>query len=133
MHAMLINLATGPAGAGEAAAAISVSSVWDFLIKGGIMMIPLGVCSFIVLAVTFERLVVLRRSRVVPKRLEHDLLGALESGAPTTRKDALDVCRKSRSPMGRILEAGVLQFGRPIEFVEKHVAAAAEHEIFELR
>ncbi len=130
LESVLIATTNAAAGGAEA---MTVTSVWDFLMKGGLMMIPLGVCSFIVLAVTIERLILLRRSRIVPRELERELGRVLESDGANVKRDALKVCRKSNSPMGRILESGVHQFGRPVEFVEKHVAAAAEHEVFELR
>ncbi len=38
------------------------------LVRGGIMMIPLVICSFLVVLITFERLFILRKSRLVPKR-----------------------------------------------------------------
>ncbi|MBU2646663.1 hypothetical protein KKI24_18285, partial [bacterium] len=37
------------------------------LIRGGIMMIPLGICSFLVVLITIERLFILRGNRLVSK------------------------------------------------------------------
>jgi len=33
--------------AGEGGSAVAVQSVWDFVIKGGPMMIPIGICSLV--------------------------------------------------------------------------------------
>ena len=42
-------------GAAEAASSIEVQSVWDFVVKGGLMMIPIALGSLIALTVIIER------------------------------------------------------------------------------
>ncbi|MEM9065633.1 MAG: MotA/TolQ/ExbB proton channel family protein [Planctomycetota bacterium] len=125
-------IATAAASAPNADSAVAVQSVWDFLVKGGVMMIPIGLCSLIVMTVTIERLMVLRKSAVMPKGLENAVNKALnqETGAKTA---ALKACKNSNSPLGRILTAGVSVAGRPIEAVERRLANAGEHELFDLR
>ena len=58
---MMMSQAGDPASqaaqAAEAAAAADVQSVWDFVLKGGLMMIPIGLCSLIALTVFGERLI----------------------------------------------------------------------------
>ncbi|MHC4588929.1 MAG: hypothetical protein ACYTAQ_06220 [Planctomycetota bacterium] len=39
----------------ELAASVQVESVWDFVQKGGLMMIPIGLCSLVALTVIVER------------------------------------------------------------------------------
>lgn len=110
--------------------AVAVSSVWDFVVKGGVMMIPIGVCSLIVLAVTIERLITLSRRRIIPPKFLDSLRPHLE------RHDldaALATCKKSSTPIARIMASGIRQFGRPVELVEKHMTSAGEAEIFTLR
>jgi biopolymer transport protein ExbB len=41
----------------------------DFLLKGGLFMIPLGLCSILALTIIIERGIALRRNGVVPKSL----------------------------------------------------------------
>ena len=64
--------------------AVAVQSLWDFIEKGGVMMIPIGICSFVALAIFFERMMSLRRSKVIPtaflpglKKILKDLRQAL--------------------------------------------------------
>ena len=58
--------------------AMQVQSVWDFVRKGGIMMIPLGLCSLVALAVVAERLIVLRKSQIIPSGFLKKLAGVIE-------------------------------------------------------
>ncbi len=42
-----------------------MQAIWDFLVKGGPTMIPLGICSVVGLAVALEKLFFLRRKRIL--------------------------------------------------------------------
>jgi hypothetical protein len=49
------------AGAGDnVPASVQVESVWDFVQKGGLMMIPIGLCSLVAVTVIVERFISLR-------------------------------------------------------------------------
>ena len=121
------------AATGDAAnASMAVGSVWDFVMKGGWMMIPIGICSLVVLAVSVERAIVLRRKDVVPDDFERGLMPTLDGGV-RTKRDAEAYCEKSGTPVARTVLAGVERIGRPIETIEKHMVSAGEHEIFKLR
>lgn len=111
---------------------VSVGSVWDFVLKGGLLMIPIGICSLVVVAVSVERAIVLRRKDIVPDGFEAGLLPKLEQGL-RGKRDAEQFCTQSASPIGRTVLAGVERMGRPMETIEKHMAAAGEHEITQLR
>jgi len=122
------------------AGSMSVGSVFDFVRKGGIMMIPIGICSLLVVAVAAERSAVLRRSRVIPRSFERGLLELMRGsagngggGGRTARQDALDHCRAHDSPAARMILAGLDKLGHSNEVVEKHLGAAGEQEVFLLR
>ena len=107
-----------------------VNTVWDFVLKGGVMMIPIGVCSLAVLAVVFERVIVLRRRRVVPKGFADGLARHLGKGH---REPALAYCREDGSPVARVFEAALSRMDQSPERVEKHMAAEGEQQVFLLR
>ena len=122
---------TGPALNADSAA-VQVQSVWDFVLKGGPMMIPIGVCSLVALAVFVERLITLRRCKVIPP----DFLPALQSVMEKNGDDyagALECCRRSGSPIANIFAAGIRSLGASVELVEKHIEQAGEREVFKLR
>lgn len=105
-------------------------SVFELATKGGIMMIPIVLCSLVVVAVVLERLAVLRLPRVVPPGFEKKLHAAMQAGGPS---DAKEVCKKSNSPAARVIAAGLDKLGHAHEIVEKHLTAQGEHELFLLR
>ena len=55
-------------------------SVWEFVLKGGFMMIPIGICSLVALTVIVERAVVLSRGSVVPPGFVAGLRKILDGG-----------------------------------------------------
>jgi len=111
---------------------IAVNSVLDFMLKGGVMMVPIGVCSLVVLAVVVERLIVLRHSKIIPPGFVDGLDKILSRGLQAKSK-ASTYCTDNDSPIAEILAAGVGQLGRAPERVEKHLAATGEMVVFRLR
>lgn len=76
--------------------------VWEFLARGGPVMIPIALGSVTALAILFERLWVLRRSAVAPPRLFPGFRSLVARGEVDT---ALGLCKSSPTPLARILEA----------------------------
>mgnify|MGYP001029469434 CR=1 FL=1 len=105
-------------------------SVFALATKGGIMMIPITLCSLVVVAVVLERLAVLRLPRVVPPGFEKKLHEAMASG---DTQGARTVCTKHDSPGARVIAAGLDKLGHTTEVVEKHLTAAGENELYLLR
>ena len=79
--------------------------MYAYLVKGGILMIPILVCSVVALAVFFERVWALRENRVAPRRFA-------DKAEELVRKDNLDeaITYAARIP---VEETGTLEV-RPI-------------------
>jgi len=121
------NNAAAPAPA-PAAGDLQVNSAFDFLIKGGWAMIPIGVCSLVALAIIVERVLTLRRGRVVPASVVRRLRQAAGD-----RAKGLEIARASNSPIARILEVAIRRAHEPQELLEKHVEEAGSREVVGLR
>ncbi|MCH7760938.1 MotA/TolQ/ExbB proton channel family protein [candidate division TA06 bacterium] len=76
----------------------------DFFNKGGPFMWPLLVCSVLGLAFVLERFVTFFLARANPKRFVQDLKEAIKKGGV---KEAITICEGNRSPVARILSAGL--------------------------
>lgn len=112
--------------------AAQVQSVLDYIQKGGVMMIPIGIASLVMLAVAVERLLSLRRRNIIPSKFLEGLQSELEKSGHD-RDRALAYCKKNQSPIANICAAGIKKIGRPVEAIEKAVQDAGEWEIFKLR
>ncbi len=118
--------------AAEAAASMAVESVWDFVVKGGPMMIPIGLSSLIAFTVVVERIISLRRKRVIPRGFLDGLKKEL-NGNPRDPKRAVAYCENDGSPVANVFAAGLKRSAGPIEVVERHIKEAGQREVLKLR
>ena len=112
-----------------------INSVLEMMQKGGIMMIPIGLCSLIVVAVAVERAAVLRAGRIVPKGFRKGLDRAMDSAEDDVdaRRAGRAYCKDRPSPAANLILAGLEKLGHSGEVVEKHMAAAGEDEVYLMR
>ncbi len=86
-----------------AAAATSLNErIWDFLLTGGPFMIPIGICSFVGVAVCIHRALSLRWAAVIPVALRPDLARVGEVFREGRAAKLLLDLKRSDSPLGRI-------------------------------
>lgn len=79
--------------------------LFDIVERGGLAMVPLLLCSFFALAVVVERWAWgLRRSRIIPKALLHDIRRLLTKGSLDT---ILEFCKSNNSALSRITIAAI--------------------------
>ncbi len=99
--------------------------VWELLKKGGYTMIPLGLCSVIALMVTLERLISLRRKKVLPQALVSASESCWRRG---DFEEAAQVCERFDSPLGRVLKAGLARRRLGLGEMERAMVGAGQHE-----
>ena len=107
-------------------AGTNLSSLFDMLIDGGPMMVPIALCSVVALAYTVERSIRLRDGELGSQRLGDSIVAALRSDGP---QNALDICDRTSKPLGRVLGAGLRRFRSPVTEMEKAVEDAGSREI----
>ncbi|MBW3596673.1 MAG: MotA/TolQ/ExbB proton channel family protein [Planctomycetes bacterium] len=118
-----VNLPAPDAAAEEGA--IRMKNLLDVVREGGILMIPIGLCSFLLCVVVFERTIMLRRGRVVPRPFVKRFLQQLGEGE-LDREQARELCEKNRSPVSVVFAGAVRKWGRPSVEVEQAIIDAGE-------
>jgi biopolymer transport protein ExbB len=111
---------------------IPTKSLLGIIREGGLVMLPLLVCSFIMLVFVFERSISLRRGRVVPGPFVKRFLHQLEDGQ-LDRDQAVLVCEENGSPVARVFSAAVKKWGRPAVEMEQAIIDTGERVVHELR
>ena len=109
----------------DAGPAIPTQSMFDMLVAGGPIMIPILLASFLMLLIVFERLICLRKRRVVPRMFIQRFLLQLREGA-LDRSDALERCEEESSYIARVFAAAVRKWGKPAVEVEQAVLDEGE-------
>jgi biopolymer transport protein ExbB len=92
---------------------------------GGPLMIPIGICSFALFVFVFERVISLRRGRVIPRPFVKRFVNQVEEGL-LDRDDALQLCEDNRSPVSEVFAAAVQKWGKPSVEVEQAVIDCGE-------
>lgn len=101
-------------------------SLLDLIMKGGFIMIPLGVLSVLTVYFFFERFMVLKKSSKLDPNFMNNIKDYIHNG----NKDAAKaLCRNSASPAARIIEKGVSRIGKPLKEIEEAMESVGKLEI----
>lgn len=98
----------------------------------GPFLYPLGLTSIIVVWFSIERLVVLRRGRVIPRPFVRRFFDHLEEGK-LDPKSALKLCEESGSPIAYIFAHGLRKWGKSSVEVEQAIIDGGERQVSQLR
>jgi biopolymer transport protein ExbB len=130
--------AAGAAAAGGQAAIEStantaeIETLWDLVVKGGVLMIPIGLCSLIALTVFVERAISLRRRRIIPAGFLDGLRQQFESNADDPGR-AIEYCANDGSPVANVFAAGLKRLSGPIEWIERQISEAGQRDVLKMR
>ncbi|MRS01687.1 MotA/TolQ/ExbB proton channel family protein [bacterium] len=104
-------------------------SFMDILTKGGIVMVPIGLISFIGLYVFIERYLTIRRRVSSDVDFMNNIYDTILRGQTDT---ALSLCRRTTKPIARMIEKGITTLGRPIKEVEEAIEIVGKFEVYDL-
>ena len=112
-----------------APAATESLSLFSLLWEGGVLMIPLLLCSIAMVYIFVERWMAIRKARSTDPnflaRIREQVLAGNISGAKS-------VARSQQAPEGRMIEKGLNRLGKPIDHIEKSMENTGKLEIFKL-
>jgi biopolymer transport protein ExbB len=110
-------------------AATSTLSIIDLAIKGGWVMIPIGLLSIVALYLFIERVLVINKANQDPDplmaRVKEMVLRGDIAGAKM-------VCAQHDTPIARMIEKGIARIGSPLKNIEGSIENVAKIEIFRL-
>jgi len=111
-----------------AAAGSAKIDLWELAQRGGVLMIPISLVSLIVVTFGLERMIALRRRKVLPPVLFDGLtrLAGQKGGLDPRRAYAL--CKKHPSTASRVILDMLMRLGRPHGEVEQALRDASERE-----
>jgi biopolymer transport protein ExbB len=109
----------------EPRALIPTTDLEKIIHDAGPLMYAILLCSFLLVGFLLERIVSLRRSRVIPKPFVTRFLQQLREGQ-LDREQALELCETNGSPVAQVFAGAVRKWGRPGVEVEQGVIDAGE-------
>lgn len=111
---------------------IPMTNLLSVIQRGGVLMIPIIGCSMIMLVFVMERLLYLRRSRIIPRSFVRGVIEQLEQ-QQLTKEEAIALCDDNGSPMAQLFAAALKKYGRPAVEVEQAVLDSGERVTNQLR
>jgi biopolymer transport protein ExbB len=111
------------------AAAHPQMSLFDLLLSGGWIMVPLALLSVLTIYFIIERYLTIRQAAKVDPNFMNNIRSMLLDGKMDA---ALNLCRSTNSPIARLLEKGIKRLGKPIKEIESAVENTGRLEIYKL-
>ncbi len=123
-----VDTATKAAAATTAAAPEQIS-VFYLLKEGGVLMIPLLLCSLILIYVFVERLLVIRKASAVDDRFMSSIRDHITSDNLVA---ARSLAKNTAGPIPRIIDKGISRIGKPMDHIEKSMESAGKLEVYQM-
>ena len=101
----------------------------DLILKGGWVMVPIGILSVIAVFLMVERYITISRASKVDSGFMANIKAMLMDGKADA---ALSLCRSTNTPIARLLEKGIKRLGKPIKEIESAVENTGKLEIYKL-
>lgn len=122
---LIMQVGSGPA---ENANAMKLTLL-DLTIKGGWVMIPIILLSFVAAYIFIERFYVIRNAT----REDNNFMNRIKDYIHDGKLDAaLALCRSTDSPSARMVEKGISRLGRPLQDISTAIENVGKLEISKL-
>lgn len=103
--------------------------MWQTIVAGGWVMLPILMCSALALAIGIERLWALRRAQVIPPNLVEQIPDLARTGElQTAQRQAL----QEDSPLGRVLAAALGKRQEDWAIKREHIEEAGRHVVHDM-
>lgn len=104
-------------------------SLFALLKEGGLLMIPLLLCSVAMVYIFAERFAAIRKAAVIDSNFMLRIREQIVSG---NLQGAKSQCRNTQSPVARMIEKGINRIGKPVDSIEKAMETAGKLEVYQL-
>lgn len=97
-------------------------NLFELILKGGIIMIPIGLLSLLSIYFMIERFVFINQAQKLENNFIPNLKDLLSKG---DLKAARAYCQRVNTPISRVIEKGVHRIGKPIKDIESAMESVA--------
>lgn len=104
-------------------------SILELALKGGSVMIVIGILFIVALYIFLERIFTLQKATKSPENMMEKVKGLVLNGDIEGAKRA---CAKVNSPIARMLEKGLSRIGSPLKNIETSIEYIGKIEIYRL-
>lgn len=111
------------------AAPAAKMNLFDLLIKGGVIMIPLALLLALAIFFFFERLIAINKASKIDANFMNMIRDNILSGNVTA---ARALAKNTNNPVARMIDKGLQRVGKPIDYIEKSMESVGKLEIYKM-
>jgi biopolymer transport protein ExbB len=104
-------------------------SLWQTLVSGGVIMIPLAVLFVGALYFFFERLIAIKKASKIDDNFMRIIRDHVVNGNVSA---ARSFSKNNENPVARIIDKGIQRIGKPIDAIEKSMDNVGALELYKL-
>lgn len=104
-------------------------NVFELLLQGGWIMVPLGLLSLIAVFVFFERYIFIRKASQSDDNFMSIIRDHIMSG---NIQAARNLAKNTQNPIGRVINKGLQRIGKPIDAIEKSMENVGKLELYKM-
>jgi biopolymer transport protein ExbB len=104
-------------------------SLWYLLKEGGVLMIPLGICSLLAVYIFFERFYAIKNAGKSPNDF---MLRIREKIVEGNMNGALSLCRNYKGSVPQVIAKGISRIGKPMDHIEKSMENTGKLEVYKM-
>jgi biopolymer transport protein ExbB len=110
-------------------AAPKTQNLWNTLVSGGVIMIPLAILFVGALYFFFERLIAIKRASKIDDNFMRIIRDHIVSGNVAA---ARSFSKNNENPVARIIDKGIQRIGKPIDAIEKSMDNVGALELYKM-
>ncbi|MFR9649652.1 MAG: MotA/TolQ/ExbB proton channel family protein [Rikenellaceae bacterium] len=104
-------------------------SLWELVANGGWLMWPLILLGGLTIYIFVERFIAIRKASDMDLNFMNRIRDYIVDGRV---RAAVEMCRKTDSPLSRMIEKGIMRIGRPMSDVQSAIENVANLEVSKL-
>lgn len=101
-------------------------SPWQLIKAGGPIMVPIVLCSFFGLAIVISKFIYFSLIDINIPEFKHSIFDQIRKG---NIHKAVNLCETSKTPLAKILKAGILKFGTTRDEIKEAMEDASLYEV----
>ena len=101
-------------------------NAWGLMKAGGPIMLPILICSIIALGIIIEKFLQFISIRTDSLKLKNEVFDLIKNNKI---KESIQYCDIQRTPIAKVLKAGIVKFGSSRESIKESIEDASLYEI----
>ena len=104
-------------------------SLWDILLKGGVLMIPLALLLVLTIFFFIERLMSINKSSKSDENFMNIIRDHIVSGNVTA---ARSLAKNTNNAIARVIDKGIQRIGKPIDAIERSMENVGKLDLYKM-